>query len=322
VARVSNAALHRARAGKNDEFYTSLRDVEGEMLSYLEHDPDLFRGKVVLCPCDDPDWSNFTKFFADRFEALGLRGLVSTCFVQGGRGKFLMMSGPLDVRRGLLDGDGDFRSPEVAAFRDEADFVITNPPFSLFREFLSWILHGSAKFSVLGGVNAITYKDVFDLILTDRLWLGPNITGGDREFRVPDSYPLEASGVRLDPDGTGYIRVKGVRWFTNIEHSLRHRPLDLMTWEENVRFSPYPQVRGVGYLRYDDSDIIEVPYTGAIPSDHAGVMGVPITFLDRHDPEQFEIVGCSGTAGAPPLRIAGRNLYKRIFIRRRQHDGA
>jgi hypothetical protein len=175
--------------------------------------------------------------------------------------------------------------------RDEADLVITNPPFSLFREFVAWLVEGGVQFSVIGNMNAITYKEVFPLIHDNRLWLGPTISSGDREFGVPKSYPLNAAGYRVDDDGKKFIRVKGVRWFTNIDHGRRHEPLQLMTAEENLKFSRHESIRETGYPRYDNFDAIDVGYTDAIPSDHDGVIGVPITFLDKYNPDQFEILG-------------------------------
>lgn len=185
---------------------------------------------------------------------------------------------------------GDFRSAEVTRLRDESDIVITNPPFSLFREFIDWIEPLNRQFSIIGNVNSITYKNVFPLIQMNALWLGESIHSGDREFKVPDTYPLKAAGWRVDEDGNKFIRVKGVRWFTNINHGRRHQPLSLMTMEDNIKFSKHKEVRGHQYAHYDNYDAIEVPYTDAIPSDYDGVMGVPITFLDKYNPDQFEIV--------------------------------
>jgi hypothetical protein len=191
-----------------------------------------------------------------------------------------------------MQGDGDFRSDEVKRLRDEADVIITNPPFSMFREFLAWIFEAGKKFLIIGNMNAITYKEVFPLIKNDKLWLGPSISSGDREFQVPDSYPLNAAGWRIDKDGKKFLRIKGVRWFTNLDHGRRHQPLPLMTMEDNLRYSKHKEIRGKkSYNRYDNYDAIEVPYTDAIPSDYDGVMGVPISFLDKYSPEQFEIVG-------------------------------
>lgn len=186
---------------------------------------------------------------------------------------------------------GDFRSQEVSKLRDEADIIITNPPFSLFREFIDWVNPRKKQLSVIGNVNSLTYKNIFPLIKDNELWLGESIHSGDREFKVPDSYPLKSSGWRIDNEGNKYIRVKGVRWFTNINHGRRHQPLSLMTMAENVKFSKHKEVRGYEYKKYENYEGIEVPYTDAIPSDFHGAMGVPITFLDKYNPEQFKILG-------------------------------
>jgi hypothetical protein len=322
---MANTGLRAAKVGKNDEFYTQFPDIEKEMSAYLAHDSDVFRGKTVLLPCDDPEWSHFTEYFLMNFEALGLRKLISTSYAperkpvnvptsnfestspqydpskDTSRGKIFTVSRdtirhtPLtlgDLEWRYLDGDGDFRSDEVTRLRDEADIIITNPPFSLFREFLAWIVDAKKQFSIIGSMNAITYKEVFPLIKDNIMWLGQSIHSGDREFRVPESYPLEAAGWRIDEDGNRYIRVKGVRWFTNIDHDRRHEPLSLMTMERNIKHSKHQAIKDAGrYLEYDNYDAIDVSFTDAIPSDYDGMMGVPISFLDRYNPDQFEILG-------------------------------
>ena len=322
----ANEDLGTAKRGKNDEFYTQYLDIEKEINAYLEFDPNVFRGKTVLLPCDDPEWSNFTKFFAQKFQDLGLRKLISTSYAANSKpaeipyqptlfemesekfddgktqanGKIFTLfkdktgDGVVnveDLEWSYLDGDGDFRSDEIRALRDEADIIITNPPFSLFRPFLAWIVEADKQFVIIGNQNAVTYKEVFPLVQENKLWLGQTISSGDREFRVPDTYPLTSSGWRIDEVGNKYIRVKGVRWFTNIEHGRRHEPLKLMSMEENIKFSKHKEVKGIGYYKYENYDAIEVPFTDAIPSDYEGIMGVPITFLDKFSPEQFEIVG-------------------------------
>ena len=339
-----NSALSNAKRAKNDEFYTQWADIEREMNAYLEYDPDVFRGKTILLPCDDQDWSNFTKFFALHFRDYGLKKLISTSYAPksnaGGafyqpnpfettspsysaaeslkRGRVFVLEADTnaddridieDLRWTYLEGDGDFRSQEVTALRDEADIVVTNPPFSLFREFVAWLMEGDVKFSIIGNSNATKYSEIFPLIQQDRLWLGPTITSGDREFRVPESYPLEAAGFRVDADGNKYIRVKSVRWFTNIDHGRRHEPLQLMTMADNIKFSRHKEVRGVGYWRYANFDAIEVGFSDAIPSDYDGVMGVPITFLDKYNPDQFEILGTSLQLGTPMSEIAEKGTY-------------
>ena len=339
-----NRALSNAKRAKNDEFYTQWTDIEREMNAYLEYDPDVFRGKAVLLPCDDPEWSNFTKFFALHFRDFGLKKLISTSYAPksnaGGafyqptsfetaspgyskarslkRGRVMVLEADRngddridseDLQWAYLEGDGDFRSREVTALRDEADIVVTNPPFSLFRDFVAWLMDGEIKFSIIGNSNATKYSEIFPLIQQDKLWLGPTITSGDREFRVPESYPLEAAGFRVDADGNKYIRVKSVRWFTNIDHGRRHEPLQLMTMADNIKFSRHKEVRGVGYPQYANFDAIEVGFTDAIPSDYEGVMGVPITFLDKYNPDQFEILGTSLQLGTPMSEIAKKGAY-------------
>lgn len=325
---MANDALTEAKRAKKDEFYTQYEDIEKEMNAYLDFDPDVFRNKTILLPCDDPEWSNFTRYFAQNFEKLGLAKLISTSYAPDSKPRELATQPSLfelespqfdetkatsngkiftlerdttgdrrinidDLEWGYLEGDGDFRGAEVTALRDEADVIITNPPFSLFRPFLRWVVEAGKQFSIIGNMNAMTYRDVFPLIKENKLWLGPSISSGDREFRVPDAYPLEAAGWRVDGHGQKYIRVKGVRWYTNIDHGRRHEPLQLMTMEDNLRFSRHQDVRSSGYEQYDNFDAIEVGYTDAIPADYPGLMGVPITFLDKYNPEQFEIVGSS-----------------------------
>ena len=187
---------------------------------------------------------------------------------------------------------GDFHSPECVALLKEADIVVTNPPFSLFREYVAQLVKHRKKFLIIGNVQAITYKEIFPLIKADKLWMGVTIHSGDREFRVPDHYPLSAAGFRVDENGVKYIRVKGVRWYTNLDHGRRHQKMPLMTVEDNLRFSKHKEIKGkAAYCRYDNFDAIEVPFTDAIPSNYDGMMGVPVTFLDKYSPEQFEIIG-------------------------------
>jgi len=323
---MAKAELNAAKSAKKDEFYTQFGDIEKEMNAYLGYDEKVFKDKTVLLPCDDPEWSNFTKYFAQNFQKFGLKKLVSTSYAPSvrslrqqpslfevespifdnekseTRGKIFTVSRDVnndrkidvnDLEWDYLKGDGDFRSPELCQLRDESDIIVTNPPFSLFREFLAWIIEGQKKFVILGNVNAVTYKEVFPLIMADRLWLGPTISSGDREFQVPSTYPLTAAGTRIDEDGNRFIRVKGVRWFTCLDHGRRHQPLSLMSMSDNKKFSKHKEVNGIGYKKYDNYDVIEVPFTDAIPSDYSGVMGVPITFLDKYSPDQFEILGAT-----------------------------
>lgn len=322
---MANTNLGKAKTGKNDEFYTQYCDIQKEMNAYVEYNPDVFRDKTILLPCDDPEWSNFTKFFALNFENYGIKKLISTSYAPESKkikawqptlfetsnpqfdadkskthGKIFVLDRDMDgdgriniddLQWEYLEGDGDFRSREVCALRDEADIIITNPPFSLFREFMAWIMEADKKIVVIGNQNATTYKEIFPLIKNNKIWFGPSISSGDREFMVPKEYPLDAAGVRIDENGNHYIRVKGVRWFTNLEHGKRHQPLELMTMEDNIMYSRHKKIRGHGYDNYDNFDAIEVPFSDAIPIDYEGIMGVPITFLDKYCPEQFEILG-------------------------------
>ena len=326
-AAMANETLSRAKEAKNDEFYTQYHDIEKEVNAYIEFNPDVFRGKTVLLPCDDPEWSNFTKFFAQNFERFGLKKLISTSYAPESKkykfgyqptlfeteaphfnadkskthGKIFILDHDVtgdgkvnfeDLQWDYLEGDGDFRSKEICALRDQADFIITNPPFSMFREFLAWIVEADKQFVIIGNMNAISYKEVFPLIKDNKIWYGCSISSGDREFGVPDEYPLTAAGWRIDENGKKYIRVKGVRWFTNIDHGRRHQQLPLMTMADNLKFSRHKEIKGKSaYIHYENYDAIDVPFTDAIPSDYEGAMGVPISFLDKYCPEQFEIIG-------------------------------
>lgn len=296
-----NTNLNGAKRAKQDEFYTQWVDIEKEMNTYLTHNPEVFKGKTILLPCDDPEWSSFTKFFASRFRDYGIKKLISTSYaLEEERGKIFILDSTdenndgreslEDIAWDYLQGDGDFRSDEIKALRDEADMVITNPPFSLFREFMAWIIEGDVDFSVIGNMNAAAYKDIFPLIKENKMWYGDTIHSGNREFRVPDSYPLDAAGFRTDEEGNNYIRVKGVRWFTNIQHGRKNEPLQLMTMDDNLRFNKRIMGNPNSYKTYDNYDAIEVPITAGIPSDYEGIMGVPISFLDKYCPDQFEII--------------------------------
>ena len=286
-----NTNLGAAKAAKNDEFYTQWNDIENEMQAYLEYDPDVFRGKVVLLPCDDPEASNFTKYFAERFGQLGMKKLISTSYAaDGGNGKVFVLGGENEPQWGYLAGDGDFRSDEVTALRDEADMVITNPPFSLFREFMVWLVEGGVEFSVIGNMNTIACKEIFPLIKGNEMWLGVSRMGA-KCFALPSNAPVKAS--QYEENGVRFQKFGNIAWFTNIEHGRRHEPLALMTMEDNLLYGS-KRVRGAGYPKYDNYDAIEVPETKAIPSDYDGVMGVPVSFLDKYNPEQFEIVWRGG----------------------------
>lgn len=351
---MANQTMTKAKQAKQDEFYTQFYDIETEMEAYLDYNPDVFRGKTVLLPCDDPEWSNFTKYFAQNFELLGLKKLISTSYApESKRAKYgiipslfpeetptvpLQTHGKIfvldqdhtgdgrinldDLQWEYLEGDGDFHSAEVTALRDEADIIITNPPFSLFREFVAWLMEGGKQFVIIGNMNSVTYKEIFPLIMGNKVWMGCTIHSGDREFGVPDEYPLNAAGWRVDEKGRKFIRVKGVRWFTNMEHGRRHEPLQLMTMEHNIKYSKHKEVKGHEYAHYDNYDAIEVPFTDAIPSDYEGTMGVPISFLDKFCPEQFKIVGIDRYVEDNPhyghrFKIGGKEMYARILIRKK-----
>ena len=322
---VSNANLAKAKRAKNDEFYTQYHDIEKEIQAYLDFNPDVFKDKTVLLPCDDPEWSNFTKYFAQNFERFGLKKLISTSYAAESKklsipyqpslfesespqfdkkktavkGKIFILdrthnSQKLDINAlqwHYLKGDGDFRSAEVTALRDEADFIITNPPFSLFREFLAWIMQGHKKCVIIGNMNAITYKETFKYIQSNELWLGNGFAGGNAFFKELSPQKVYANGVY--DETTGLVKFRNCCWFSNIDHGKRHQPLSLMTMEENLKFSRHKEIRQNGYQKYDNYDAIEVPFTDAIPSDYPGVMGVPISFLDKYCPEQFEIMGAT-----------------------------
>jgi hypothetical protein len=397
-----NTNLAAAKANKNDEFYTQWPDVEREMNAYLEYDPDVFRGKVVFLPCDDPEWSNFAKFFALHFTGFGLRKLISTSYAPDSNpagefyqpthfetddpkfdeakthacGKVFTLE-PKDINDDgvvniddlqweYLEGDGDFRSDEVTALRDEADIIITNPPFSLFREFLAWVTAADKQVSIIGNENAIAYKPVFRLIKSNKLWKGATANSTDMVFGVPKGFPIKdadrqkAAKLGYPSDATrDYTRLGNSCWFTNIEHGRRHEPLQLMTMADNLKYNKKlinTLNGGAEYQRYDNFDAIEVPYTDAIPSDYDGVMGVPITWLAKYNPDQFEILGTDETDyepiktykakrkvvdGAPVKSNTGsgggyirvesfgsgtyfdvgypvKRIYKRIFIRHRK----
>lgn len=367
---MANKNLQSAKNTKNDEFYTQFIDIRNEVNAYLEYNMDVFRGKTVLCPCDDPEWSNFTKFFAQNFDGLGLKKLISTSYAYDSKnpkpdfdwsptlfescsldydekksprhGKIFTLTDkeepPRDINKlkwRYLDGDGDFRSDEVLELLSEADIVVTNPPFSLFREFVSWIFSAEKKFLIIGNMNAITYKEIFPLLKDNKAWLGATGNGSDMVFGVPagtevklaDRQKAERLGYKGD-----YTRLGNSCWYTNLEHGRRHSPMPLMTMADNLKYSRHKDVRGSDYKKYDNYDAIEVPYTDAIPSDYDGVMGVPISFFDKYCPEQFEIVGATESEGkgfsnglwdessavAQPM-VLGERVYKRIFIRHKKN---
>ena len=321
---MGNKNLHNAKMAKNDEFYTQYPDIQKEIDAYLEYDPNVFKDKTILLPCDDPEWSNFTKFFAQNFEKFGLKKLISTCYVNtkqiylnndclqdfNSHGKILVITKEnLNSKWQYLKGNGDFRSSEIKALRDESDFIITNPPFSLFREFVSWIFESNKKFLIIGSMNAVTYKKVFPLIKDNKMWLGKGFKSRVGYF-INKFYTDYATA---SDHKEGMIRVPCVVWFTNIEHGIKHKPLSLLTMSDNLKFNKKlknPKYQNI-YKKYDNYDAIEIPLTDAIPSDYDGVMGVPITFLDKYCPEQFEILGITQRNDDPyKIKRYTNNEYK------------
>jgi len=327
--KMVNINLQDAKRAKNDEFYTQYNDIEKEIAAYVEYNPDVFRGKTILLPCDDPEWSNFTKFFAQNFERFGLKKLISTSYALESKkykyeyqptlfetndaqfdinktnknGKIFTIThdktgdGKIDVNDlewNYLVGDGDFRSNEIKKLRDEADMIITNPPFSMFREFLNWVVTDK-QFLVIGNMNAITYKEVFPLIKENKVWLGATANGSDMVFGVPKGAEV-AEKDRQKAARMGYVgdytRLGNSCWFTNLDHGRRHQPLPLMTMKDNLKYSKHIEIRDKeSYEQYENYDAIEVPFTDAIPSDYDGIMGVPNSFLGKYSPEQFLILG-------------------------------
>ena len=325
-----NQGLTGAKRDRNDEFHTRLEDIEDELQHYRRH----FKNQAVHCNCDDPTASKFVAYFAMRFTDLGLKSLTATCRRGGDllsrrgpqRGLILNMNAeqaalwadnPARVRAAQLEGDGDFRSAECAALLQQADIVATNPPFSLFREHLAQLAAHRKKFLILGSMNGVTYKEVFNLFAQGRVWYGRNAhKRGKMRFRVPAHYDLpSATEVSVDAEGSRLVNVQGIRWFTNLQHAGRRRRLALRR-----SYSP------ADHPRYDNYDAIEVGKVADIPCDYDGVMGVPISFLDRHDPSQFDLLGLTGLAdthgglwdGRGPLtaQLNGRSVYRRLLIRR------
>ena len=317
----ANANLHKAKGAKNDEFYTQLTDVAKELMHYKAH----FKDKIVFCNCDDPTWSAFWKYFHLNFAELGLKKLISTHYDREEATYKMEYTGgnDNDIDVGVktpLEGNGDFRNQECLDLLDECDIVVTNPPFSLFREYVAVLMAHKKKFIILGNMNALTYKEIFPLFRDNQLWYGASIHSGDRKFYVPDDYPLKASGCGIDENGKRFIRVKGVRWFTNLDYPARHEKLIL--WK-NYTPEEYP--------KYDNYDAINVNKYAEIPVDYDGVMGVPITIMDFYSPEQFKIIGMSASWDEidemQSIKISdkhrhgpildGIGMYRRIFIRKK-----
>lgn len=326
---MANENLSKAKTAKQDEFYTQYADIEKEVNAYLEYNPDTFRDKTILLPCDDPEWSNFTRYFALHFEDLGLRKLISTSYAPDSKklklqleltlfetespqfdptkaqtkGKIFILDRDVDVDGNgrididdlqwqYLEGDGDFRSVEIKKLRDEADVIVTNPPFSLFREFFAWVMESGKQFLMIGNMNAITYREIFPYIQSNSIWLGNGFHNGNAYFKTP--FGKEYSSGVYDAN-TNLVKFRNCCWFTNLDHGRRHLPLSLMSYADNLKFSKHKELKGLNnYLHYDNFNAIEVPYTDAIPFDYEGVMGVPISFVDKYCPEQFEIIWRGG----------------------------
>ena len=346
--------LNTAKCAKNDEFYTQYEDIQKEINAYLEYDKDTFRDKVVLLPCDDPEWSNFTKFFAQNFVMLGLKKLISTSYASDSKreknhqlsifdfitnyekdspqydegktkshGKIFVLERDgkksevvdiEDLEWSYLEGDGDFRSEEVKKLRDEADIIITNPPFSLFRVLLEWILEVGKKFMIIGNINCLTYKEVFPRIKNNKVWLGNGMGRWISGFIVPDSYELYGTEARIEDDGKRIVSTNNCLWLTNLDNGRRHQLLRLMTMEDNIKFSKHKKIRELGYQNFINYDAINVPFTDSIPNDYDGLMGVPISFLDKYNPDQFKIIGSSSNlAGALEINGKTKNNPGRFY---------
>ncbi len=325
---ISNKNLHKASIAKQDEFYTQLSDIEKELIHYKDH----FKGKVIFCNCDDPRVSKFFHYFSYSFEHLGLKKLNTTCYKSQNMNLFsqndcekaisLEYNGdkqdnrvpdPEDIGIHYLKSDGDFRSEECIDLLKQADIVSTNPPFSLFREYVTQLMKYDKKFIIIGNQNAITYKEIFKLIKENKIWLGHSIHSGDREFGVPEDYPLTAAASRIDEQGNKFIRVKGIRWYTNLDYEERHEDLLL---HERYDEKKYP--------KYDNYDAINVDKTKDIPKDYKGAMGVPITFMDKYNPDQFEILGIDrvlieeATGKVSRFCMGGKEKYARIIIKNKK----
>ena len=319
-----NNNLHTAKKSKKDEFYTQLSDIEKELRHYKDH----FRGKVVYCNCDDPRVSNFFRYFSLNYESLGLKKLIATCYKSQDSDLFSQNNSeqavyleycgdkngnrvpdPEEIGVKPLHGDGDFRSPESIELLKQADIVVTNPPFSLFREYVAQLVEYDKKFLIVGHQNAITYKEVFKLIKDNKMWLGYGFNGGAAHFINVSYTDYATAGDHKE----GMIRVSGVVWFTNLDTAKRHEDLIL-----------YKQYNPAEYPTYDNYDAINVDVTKSIPMDCDGAMGVPITFLDKYNPEQFEILGIDRvlveelTGKVSRFHISGKEMYARIVIKNKR----
>ena len=329
-----NSNLHNAKNSKNDEFYTQLSDIEKELKNYKKH----FKDKIVYCNCDDPRVSNFFHYFSYNFEKLGLKKLITTCYKNQNRDLFSQhnceqaiyleydgdknnnkVPDPEEIGIRHLKGDGDFRSEESIELLKQADIVVTNPPFSLFREYIAQLIEYDKKFLIIGDQNAITYKEIFKLVKQNKVWLGYD-NGGTKWFQVPDDYDIKTESRKKIENGVKYFSKGSITWYTNIDTTKRHEYLILYK-----KYAPdeYPQ--------YDNYDAINIDITKNIPMDYEGVMGVPITFMDKYNPKQFEIIWTTDRGGDGMLEqiklpharydapvVNGKGLYKRILIRNKK----
>lgn len=307
--------LHIAKAGKKDEFYTQISDIEKELKHYTHH----FKGKSVFCNCDDPEESNFWLYFSLNFEHLGLKSLIATHYEESKPSYKLEIKADinqdgkinkLDTIRTPLKQNGDFRSPECIEILKEADIVVTNPPFSLFREYVSQLIEYDKKFLIIGNQNAITYKETFQLIMDNKIWTGVD-NGGTKWFQVPDDYEIKTASRIKIVDGIKYFSMGSIYWFTNLDTRKRH--------EEIILFRIY-KGHEADYPKYDDFEGINIDKVSDIPMDYDGVMGVPITFIDKYNPEQFEIIGLDRYIDDNPnpgkrFTIDGKEKYARVVIR-------
>lgn len=312
----NNKNLRNANKAKQDEFYTQLSDIEKEMKHYKEY----FKDKTIFCNCDDPEYSHFWKYFELNFTVLGLKRLIATHYENDKPSYMLEINKDVDgdglitskdIIKRKLKQNGDFRSPESIELLKESDIVITNPPFSLFREYVAQLMEYGKKFIIIGNQNALTYKEIFKLIKENKMWLGQSIHSGDREFQIPDHYEVRSKSLRIDDEGRRFIRVVGVRWFTNLDYSERHENLILY---KNYTPEEYP--------KFANYDAINVNKTQDIPVDYDGKMGVPITFMDKYNPEQFKIIGLGISNSGIEIGVKPYTEEHRKYRRDVQHKGA
>lgn len=312
VRKITNKLLQKAKKQKNDEFYTQLTNIERELQHYKSH----FKGKVVYCNCDDPLTSNFFRYFVSNFKALGLKKVIASCYKKNSHGFFFEYTGtelvdedPKTADVVYFEGDGDFRSQESIALLEQSDIVVTNPPFSLFREYVAQLTKYNKLFLIIGNINAITYKDVFKLIQEGKIWLGVNIGRGISGFIVPAYYELYGAETRIDESGNRIVFINNCLWLTNLNNFIQHKEISL-TKNYSGREHEYP--------KYDNYDGINVDRVKDIPRDYSGYMGVPITFLHKFNPRQFEIVKFRKGNDEKDLSVNGRCPYFRIIIRKKQ----